>query len=245
MLTTWHDAEHSVTSRPAWRRVPGPLRGPVLLLGGTAASILVVTALGWVLHIPAAETASRHVWRWFLHHRVPRLNHHVNQLTRMGDYQLVIPASLIAGTLLTLWRRSLVPVVVVAGSVWLERAAQGIVTHLVHSPMPDAGLTIGKPGAYPSGGSARVVLLLGLILYFALREHPVAWRIGTAVVVVAAVVEGWTRLYLGRHWMGDLVGGWLLGAGLLLTLVALAEWAGPGRPWAGAGERSEADAVGR
>ncbi|MDQ1655188.1 MAG: superfamily, partial [Cryptosporangiaceae bacterium] len=47
------------------------------------------------------------------------------------------------------------------------------------------------------------------------RWRTAAW----AVVALAAGVEGYTRIYLLKHWATDAVGGWLFG-GLVLAAVA-------------------------
>ena len=41
-------------------------------------------------------------------------------------------------------------------------------------------------------------------------------------VSTLAYLEGFTRVYLGRHWVLDIPGGWLLGAAVLAALSAVA-----------------------
>ncbi|MFG2983743.1 phosphatase PAP2 family protein [Streptomyces sp. NPDC048258] len=73
--------------------------------------------------------------------------------------------------------------------------------------------------AYPSGHAMTATVVCGLLLWLLPRRAP-AWWAGTAwaVAVVSVIGVGFTRLYLGVHWMSDVLAGWLLG----VVLVALA-----------------------
>jgi undecaprenyl-diphosphatase len=51
------------------------------------------------------------------------------------------------------------------------------------------------------------------------RGHP-ALRVGMAIYVLSI---GYSRIYLGRHYPGDVLGGWLLGAALGLAASALVQ----------------------
>jgi membrane-associated phospholipid phosphatase len=48
-------------------------------------------------------------------------------------------------------------------------------------------------------------------------ERRVIWSIATALIVA----QGGSRLYLGRHWPEDVVGGWLFGWLILRTLTGV------------------------
>lgn len=59
-----------------------------------------------------------------------------------------------------------------------------------------------------------------LFLHRLLPRGHTALRIGMAVYVLAI---GYSRVYLGRHYPGDVLGGWLLGAALGLAASALVQ----------------------
>ena len=79
-------------------------------------------------------------------------------------------------------------------------------------------------GTYPSGGCARLIVTYGIIVYLALLTWPSLgrrWRVaGFTAVAVLAWVEGYTRIYLIKHWGLDVVGGLLYGTLMLLALIA-------------------------
>ncbi|MEV6109195.1 phosphatase PAP2 family protein [Streptomyces sp. NPDC051940] len=68
--------------------------------------------------------------------------------------------------------------------------------------------------AFPSGHAMSAVVTCGLLLWL-LHQYGPPRRLWTAACSLAAVSVlgvGLTRLYLGVHWLSDVVGGWLLGA---------------------------------
>ncbi len=75
--------------------------------------------------------------------------------------------------------------------------------------------------AWPSGHAMTAVVTCGLLLWL-LRLRGAGSGPRTAVLVAAAVScvgVGVTRMYLGVHWMSDVLGGWLLGAAVVALSV--------------------------
>jgi undecaprenyl-diphosphatase len=66
-------------------------------------------------------------------------------------------------------------------------------------------------------------VVCGLLLWL-LHRHGVAralWRTAVAVAVVSVAGVGLTRVWLGVHWATDVVGGWLLGALVVVLAVSV------------------------
>ncbi|WKU48102.1 phosphatase PAP2 family protein [Streptomyces sp. VNUA116] len=79
--------------------------------------------------------------------------------------------------------------------------------------------------AFPSGHALTATVTCGLLVWL-LRRHGVRAAVLRAAAVVAAVSVlgvGFTRLYLGVHWLSDVVGGWVLGGALVAVSAALFE----------------------
>ncbi|MER7736962.1 phosphatase PAP2 family protein [Streptomyces sp. NPDC096538] len=68
--------------------------------------------------------------------------------------------------------------------------------------------------AFPSGHAMTATVVLGLLLWVLRRQGagPALWRTALAVTVVSVTGVGLTRVWLGVHWPSDVLGGWLLGA---------------------------------
>ncbi|MEW9520415.1 phosphatase PAP2 family protein [Streptomyces tubercidicus] len=96
--------------------------------------------------------------------------------------------------------------------------------------------------AFPSG-HAMSALIAGALVLWLLRlggARPLwCWTARTVAVVSVAGV-GFTRVYLGVHWLSDVVAGWLLGGALVAAVAAAYAGYAPrrgngGAQWAGGG----------
>jgi undecaprenyl-diphosphatase len=87
--------------------------------------------------------------------------------------------------------------------------------------------------AFPSGHAMTAVVSCGLLVWV-LRLYgagPGALGAALAVAVVSAVGVAATRVYLGVHWLTDVVGGALLGVALVtLATTGYARYAEPRAP---------------
>ena len=75
--------------------------------------------------------------------------------------------------------------------------------------------------SFPSGHAGNSMAVL---LAIALIAVPRAHRVSAVIVaVLASLLVGATRPYLGVHWPSDVVGGWSLGAGIAIIAWTIAE----------------------
>jgi membrane-associated phospholipid phosphatase len=130
-------------------------------------------------------------------------------------------------------RLLLVPVVAYVVALQSQR----LVDRLDDRSKPPLDLSVGIPGGYPSGGTVRVVLVVGLLaVVFAQlwrREEDV--RLLGAVWGALAWTEIASRAVLGRHWPLDLIAGLVMGVLLLAAMGPLM--------WLPAGGRAAEDRV--
>ncbi|AUY54031.1 phosphatase PAP2 family protein [Streptomyces sp. CB01881] len=84
--------------------------------------------------------------------------------------------------------------------------------HYVGSPELFSGGTI-----FPSGHTANAVVTWGVLAYLAVRWR----RTGAVLAAATACSVGLTTVYLGTHWVTDVLAGWAAGLLVLLSLPLL------------------------
>ena len=85
-----------------------------------------------------------------------------------------------------------------------------------------ADVAIGPAGPFLSGGAARIVGVTAMAAFLLGRVYGrsiVRWV--WCLVAVCGWLEAWSRIYLGRHWVLDVLGGVLMGF-LSASVLALA-----------------------
>jgi len=71
--------------------------------------------------------------------------------------------------------------------------------------------------SFPSGHSMASTLVLGFLAFLVWVHSRDRWRAPTtALFALAPVLVGLSRIYLGAHWLSDVIGGWTVGLFLLL-----------------------------
>jgi membrane-associated phospholipid phosphatase len=101
-------------------------------------------------------------------------------------------------------------------TVALSEAAIGPVKALIDRPRPPGGLIATSAASYPSGHAiASAVTAIGVVMaLFTGRKR----LHGMVAAVLVATVVAFSRPYLNAHWLTDVVGGALIGAGLALAV---------------------------
>jgi hypothetical protein len=214
-------------TEPMARRVGRTATAGVVLLVGTALVWLVCWPLGSLAH-SLEDAVDWPVFRWAQAHQVRWWTSINDVLTLMGNRPETKTLCVVAGVALAVvWRhgRWWIPPSVIAAAFVVEKYTQKSLALAVHRGHPPTTL-----GTYPSGGCARLLSIVGTIVFLVLVtwEPPRRVRVTAWTVFAGAVlVEGYTRTYLLKHWVTDVVGGWVLGLLLLVAFCAAARvWAG-------------------
>jgi len=92
-----------------------------------------------------------------------------------------------------------------------------VLKQLIHSPRP-TGLWVTPPGySFPSGHTFATTMITGFLAVLFSRELPKDYRwIPYTIATLLVLVIGFSRLYLGAHWLTDVVGGMLFGIAVVM-----------------------------
>jgi cation-transporting ATPase E/undecaprenyl-diphosphatase len=158
-------------------------------------------------------------------HRTPALTVPLRILTWLGSNLVIIPLGLIVGSFFLTRRRDWRPMGLLAATVLGAVVLYEVTKAIVDRPRPPQAIWIGhfSGAAFPSGHATTSVAFYAM-LALVLSLHASAGRrvlLWTGAAMIAMVVGG-SRVYLGAHWMTDVLGGYALGAAWVSLVIAVA-----------------------
>jgi membrane protein DedA with SNARE-associated domain/membrane-associated phospholipid phosphatase len=118
-----------------------------------------------------------------------------------------------------------------SGSLVLSRLAEALI-HRGRPPARFEPLVHAAGSSFPSGHAAQAVAVWGMLAILAATAMPRRRWLPVAGTAAVVLVVGASQLYLGAHWLTDVLAGYALG-GLWLSLLAAAILARGGFPPAG------------
>jgi len=198
------------------------------LLRLAAAAGLATGALGYVAtHSHAAYTADHRTRREMRRRSTPRRDRIARSISLIGEPSVQVPLSVLAGVLVSRQRGSRISDPANAAPTAAVLAAIGA-HHAIKAMFPrkrplSARLSGKTEPSYPSGHAATMTALCATTAMLATRSPrstPALRRTVVTTAVAAPALVGLARVYSGRHWASDVVGGWTLG----LAIAATARW---------------------
>ena len=218
---------------PFMSAVRASIKIAVISAIGTAVVVGIMYPIGLIV-VSHGLTVDLPVFRWIISHQVHSMTALMNRLTKIGDTWTTWGAAGAAAVCLaaTYRTRKWLPPVVLSAVLVYDHYAALALRHIFHRLGPPTS----PLGTYPSGGDDRAVLFYGIIAYliwyeFSGKRKTAVWI--TTVIVALGFNEGYSRVYLSKHWFTDAVSGLLYGALLLIPFIMAIRMV-TGRPQAAA-----------
>lgn len=174
---------------------------------GAAALDKPVLAAAQRLRTPAADTA-------------------ITLFTDLGSAQVLPWLVAVVTIALALRWRQWTPVVLmsaaVTGSVLMTVAGKSAVGR-TRPALVDAVPPYESSASFPSGHALNAVVVAGVVAYLLVRRQRRAWARATTLGAAGsfAFTMGMSRVYLGHHWLTDVLVAWTLGLAWLTVVVVV------------------------
>jgi membrane-associated phospholipid phosphatase len=197
----------------------------LLIILGLAALVGIGSVLGLALQeLSGSQPApDRWIQTFMVAHRNQWLTSTMQTVTLLGDSSFVIGVVCIVGIIWSYFARSLHPLTLLVVTYLGARVIESAVKQLSHRPRPPIEQAIDHftRFAFPSGHAIYAITIYGMIaalisMVSRRRQRKLVIWVG-ATLIVALV--GSSRIYLGAHWLTDVVGGYILGVAWLSILL--------------------------
>ena len=157
----------------------------------------------------------------FIQHMSPILTGIVKGITHMGDAVAVITFCLLLIAIPKSRRSIALPVSV---SVILSTILNLVLKDIFARERPDILKLINETSySFPSGHAminASLYTMLVLLIYKFIQNKPEKIAL-CAVCIALTIAIGCSRIYLGVHYAGDVIGGWLIGFAVSVLIYSI------------------------
>ncbi len=146
--------------------------------------------------------------------------------TYLANWEIVASLSIVILALMILARKVRAAWFFVL-ALLASQLSSSLLKHLLERNRPDPVNALIEQGGYsfPSGHALGAFVFYGIIGYFlyffAARQYQKIAAVLSSLAIILLI--GISRLYLGVHWLSDVIAGWLMGAAILLVFIVFFE----------------------
>ena len=169
-------------------------------------------------------TFDRPVLDWAVAHRSPDLNSAVTTFTDIGGPvgMTLLATAVIAALAITYrqWSPVVIGAVGALGSLAMTIAGKDLVGR-ARPPQSLAVPPYEVSASFPSGHTLNATTLTTLVVYLVLIQTTRVWqRVLTVTLGVLFVLSmGLSRVFLGHHWLTDVIAGWAIGLAWAIAVI--------------------------
>lgn len=183
-------------------------------------AVLFVGLLDEVAEGAAIVDMDARLFYFLQEQRTEALDRFLIAMTGLGDQKVVMPVAL-AGLLVLAgfrrWRAAAYLLIATAGAAVFV----GLIKKLIHRARPISIYDGVVQYSFPSGHACMSIVLYGFLAFLLAYGAPRAWRRGItfgALVLIGFIA--FSRVYLGAHWLSDVLAGLAFGSAWVCLLMA-------------------------
>lgn len=157
--------------------------------------------------------------------RTPGLTKIFLWITLLGSGQFIIATTLIVSLILWLWKKKTYLIY-----FWTALSIDILLNYfskiIIHRNRPINPVYLESSFSFPSGHAMIAMIFYGFIGYILIR-HSKNWarKVNLFFLCLTIILAiGFSRLYLGVHYLSDVWGGYLLSILVLITTIAIYKW---------------------
>ncbi len=196
---------------PKWFLITAAL----LILGGAWLFFGVLEDV--VSHDPLVEVDVI-VYGFLQQLRTPAVDTIIVAITELGDVQVLLPVILVALVWFIthrLWHTAAYWLAAISVAVTLER----VLKLALHRPRPSPIYGGVEQFSFPSGHATLSIVAYGFLVFLLCRgEQQHHCKVFALAVVLLIALIAFSRLYLGAHWLSDVLGGLSFGVAWVAAL---------------------------
>jgi undecaprenyl-diphosphatase len=158
---------------------------------------------------------------WVHAHSRPWLDKLMLTVTYGGDWRFLLLFTLASMTFLFFWHRSQRAARLLPLAYGLSYLANPLLKTIFQRRRPELWEVAARPSSYsfPSGHALSSMLVYGVAAFLFAQTFPRQRRGWVGGAALWILLIGFSRIYLGVHWLSDVVAGFALGGALVYALV--------------------------
>ena len=156
----------------------------------------------------------------------PGLTRFFGAITDLGSIYLVVMVAVIVGVILLI-RKNWWSLLSLFLAIGIGQAVLNILKVVFQRPRPETEMYVFSY-SFPSGHVFSATVIYGFCIYLAFRSFNSAsarWVV-SALLTLLILLIGFSRVYLGVHWLSDILAGFVTGFAWLLLCIFFAKTVG-------------------
>ena len=192
----------------------------VLSVLSFAAIVYSLSEKGTLFHVDLTIDA------YFVRTANPGLTGFLGTITHLGSIYLVLMVAVIVGAILLI-RKNWWRLLALFLAVGIGQAVINILKVAFQRPRPETEMFVFSY-SFPSGHTFSGTVIYGFCIYLTFRfiNNVIAKWIVSALLALLILLIGFSRIYLGVHWLSDALAGYVTGFAWLLFCILFAKAVG-------------------